>query len=37
MLQTPYGAIDINNTNYKGILASMIMEEEKEKTLDPRL
>jgi len=37
MLQTPYSVIDLNNHSYKEILASMIMEEEKEKTLDPRL
>lgn len=37
LLQTPYKDITSSNQKYKEILATMIIEEEKEKGLDPRL
>lgn len=37
LLQTPYQDINETNTKYKNLLATMIVEEEAEKFLDPRL
>ena len=37
ILQIPYNQINLENETYKNLIASMIVEEKVEQTLDPRL